>query len=56
MITLLKKYELRKNYLPGLPGLSKHAQILELLLFEQYPNLLCYLNEHRADVGIYITE
>ena len=56
MVSLLKKYKLEMNYIPGLPGLSKHAQILELLLFEQYPNLLCYLNEHRADVSIYITE
>ena len=56
MVTLLKKYELRRNYLPGLPGLSKHAQILEVLLFEQYPGLYCYLSEHRADVAVYITE
>lgn len=56
MISLLVKYKLEWNYVHGLPGLAKHAKILELLLFEQYPNLLCYLNEHRADVSIYITE
>jgi Rab-GTPase-TBC domain len=56
MTSLLQKHDLRKNYLPGLPGLSKHAQILEVLLFEQYPSLYCYLSEHRADVSVYITE
>lgn len=56
MINLLRKYEMRRNFLPGLPGLAKHSQILELLLFEQYPNFFCYLNEHRADVSVYITE
>jgi hypothetical protein len=56
MVTLLGKFELRLNYIPGLPGLAKHSKILELILFEQYPSFVCYLNDNRADISVYITE
>ena len=56
MATLLSRYELRLNYVPGLPGLTKHSKILELILFEQYPAFVCYLNDNRADISVYITE
>lgn len=56
MTILLTKFELRLNYIPGLPGLTKHSRILELILFEQYPSFVCYLNDNRADISVYITE
>lgn len=48
LVGLMEDFELRDNFLPNMPGLNKHAQIIELLIFEKLPEL------HRkfADIGV----
>jgi hypothetical protein len=56
IVALMEDYELRDNYMPGLPGLSKHTQIIELLTFERLPKLHLTFAQHRVQPDMYLTE
>lgn len=55
-VSLLEDYELRDNYLPRLPGLSKHAQMIDVLVLEYLPALHFHFAEHRVLVEMYATD
>ena len=42
-VSLIEDYELRDIYLPGLPGLYKHSQIIEILVMENLRDLYSHL-------------
>mmetsp|Transcript_28410 Transcript_28410/g.50566 ORF Transcript_28410/g.50566 Transcript_28410/m.50566 type:complete len:300 (-) Transcript_28410:434-1333(-) len=56
MVSLMEDYELRDNYMPGLPGLTKHSQIIELLTFETMPKLHRLFAQYRVQPDMYLTE
>lgn len=56
MVSLMEDYELRDNYMPGLPGLTKHTQIIELLTFEHLPDLHRQFADYRVQPDMYLTE
>ena len=39
LVALIEDYELRDIYLPGIPGLSKHCQVIDLILLTHNPSL-----------------
>ncbi len=39
LVSLFEELEMRDIFLPKLPGLSKHCQITEILLFNYKPNI-----------------
>jgi len=39
LASLIEDFELRDIYCPGLPGLYKHCQMLDLLFFQKIPKL-----------------
>jgi Rab-GTPase-TBC domain len=55
-VALMEDYELRDSYLPSLPGLSKHCQIIQLLILEFLPRLHRQFAEHRIKVEMYAAE
>lgn len=55
-VALVEDYELRDNYMPRLPGLSKHAQMLDVLVLEYLPALHFHFTEHRVLVEMYATD
>lgn len=56
MVSLIEDYELRENYMTGLPGLAKHKQIVDLLTFEHLPKLHRLLAQYRVQPDMYLTE
>lgn len=56
LVYLLEDYDLRDNYLPRLPGLSKHCQIVNLLLIERLPQLHLLFCQHRIACELFITD
>lgn len=55
-VALMEDYELRDSYLPSLPGLSKHCQIIQLLTLEFLPRLHRQFAEHRINCEMYAAE
>lgn len=55
-VTLIEDFELRDIYLPNLPGLSKHCQIIQLLILEFIPGLHFYFAQHEIIPEMYATE
>jgi hypothetical protein len=55
-VSLMEDYELRDNYMPRLPGLSKHAQMIDILVLEYLPALHFHFAEHRVLVEMYATD
>ena len=55
-VRLMEYYELRDTYLPSLPGLSKHSQIIQLLLIDYLPKVYTCLAEHRIGSEVYAAE
>jgi hypothetical protein len=55
-VRMMEDYELRDNYLPKLPGLDKHCQIIDLLIFENLANLYRHFSEHLIEVKMFATE
>ncbi|CAG9330434.1 unnamed protein product [Blepharisma stoltei] len=55
-VGLMEDYELRDTYLPKLPGLSKHCQIIQLLILELLPRLHMKLAEYRITCEMYAAE
>ena len=41
-VTLIEECEMRDIYLKGLPGLYKHAQIIEMLIMENLKDLFSH--------------
>ena len=56
LVHLLEEYDMRDNYMPRLPGLSKHCQIVNLLLIERLPRLHLLFCEHRITCELFITD
>ena len=55
-VALMEDYELRESYLPSLPGLSKHCQIIQLFILEFLPRLHRQFAEHRINCEMYAAE
>ena len=55
-VRLIEDYELRDVYLPRLPGLSKHSQIIEILVMDFLPTLYSALAERRINSETYAAE
>ena len=55
-VALMEDHELRDSYLPSLPGLSKHCQIIQLLTLEFLPRLHRQFAEHRINCEMYAAE
>lgn len=49
-LRLVYDYDLVQNYLPMLPGLEKHAHVVEFLMMESLPDL----NEHLHQAGLIV--
>lgn len=56
LVSLMDDYGLRENYLPGLPGLNKHAHVVEYLTMDQLPNLYKHFLEHNILIGLFTNE
>ena len=41
-VSLIEDCELRDIYLPGLPGLNKHSQIIEMLIMENLKDVFSH--------------
>ena len=52
-VSLIEDYEMRDIYEPGLPGMFKHSQILQLLLLEHMPDLFKHFCKHNVSVEMY---
>mmetsp|Transcript_11803 Transcript_11803/g.17268 ORF Transcript_11803/g.17268 Transcript_11803/m.17268 type:complete len:348 (+) Transcript_11803:32-1075(+) len=55
-VGIMEDFELRDIYLPKLPGLTKHCQIIQLLTLELLPRLHLQFAEHRICCEMYATE
>mmetsp|Transcript_1014 Transcript_1014/g.1009 ORF Transcript_1014/g.1009 Transcript_1014/m.1009 type:complete len:83 (+) Transcript_1014:411-659(+) len=55
-VGLMENYEIRDTYLPSLPGLSKHCQIIQILIVENLPNLHRQFAEHRIGNEMFLAE
>ena len=55
-VALMEDFEMRDIYLPNLPGLYKHCQIIQLVMMEFLPKLHLLFAEHRINCEMYCTE
>lgn len=55
-VSLMEDYELRDNYLPNLPGLSKHSQIIDILTLEKMPRLHLHFAQYQIVVEMFATD
>ncbi|KAL4450514.1 hypothetical protein ABPG74_019412 [Tetrahymena malaccensis] len=55
LVNTFDRFELRDIYLPNLPGLRKHSQILEIILEKTDPELFYHLSENGIKPDMYIT-
>lgn len=56
LVHLMEDYELRDNYSPSLPGLSKHSQIVNLILIEHLPRLHLLFCKYRIGAELFVTD
>lgn len=56
LVGLMEDYEMRDNYLPRLPGLSKHCQIIHLLILDKFRDLHNHFAEYKIINEMYATE
>jgi len=56
MAMIFETFEMRDIYLPGLPGLSKHAQLIDILLLNSTPNIYTHFCKYEVKVTMYSTE
>jgi hypothetical protein len=56
LVHLMEDYDLRDNYGPSLPGLTKHCQIVNLILIEHLPRLHLLFCTHRISCELFITD
>ena len=55
-VRMMEDYELRDNYIAKLPGLDKHCQIIDLLIFENLVDLYRHFSEFGIIVAMFATE
>ena len=55
-VALIEDCEMRDIYLPKLPGLFKHSQMIEILIKCNLPKLQCHLVEHNIRAQMYASE
>jgi hypothetical protein len=55
-VGLMERHELRDVYLPKFPGLSKHCQIIHLLMIERLPSLHAHFARFEVLPKMYVTE
>lgn len=55
-VCLMEDFDLRDNYLVALPGLSKHCQMISLLMMEYLPRLHLHFSEHRVIAEMFVTD
>jgi len=57
LLTLIfEKFEMRDIYLPKLPGLSKHCQIIDILMLNYIPDLYAHLCKFEIKVEMFCAE
>jgi len=56
LVMIFEIFEMRDIYLPRLPGLSKHCQIIDMLIFNYQPSIYLHLCEHEIKVDVFCTE
>jgi len=55
-VSLIEDCEIRDIYLPGLPGLYKHTQIIEILIQENLPEIFYHFRAHQIKVEMYASD
>lgn len=55
-VSLIEDCDLRDIYMPSLPGLFKHSQILELLIQQHIPRLQKHFVDHNIKVELFASE
>lgn len=55
-VELIENYELRDIYQDGLPGLKKHAYIIQMLVKEHLPDLAKHFEEHQVRTEMYASD
>jgi len=55
-VSLVEDYELRDLYLPGIPGLYKHTQIVDLLIFIHNRNVFSHFSKHQIKTEVLIID
>lgn len=53
---LFEKFNLSKNYLPGLPGISEKCEIIDKMVFKHLRTLHSYLLENAIPIQMYSVE
>eukprot|EP01017_Pseudomicrothorax_dubius_P025059 TRINITY_DN2672_c0_g1_i10.p1 TRINITY_DN2672_c0_g1~~TRINITY_DN2672_c0_g1_i10.p1 ORF type:complete len:455 (+),score=55.26 TRINITY_DN2672_c0_g1_i10:268-1632(+) len=56
LVMIIEKFELRDIYLPELPGLSKHMQIMEVLLFQHQKDIYEQLYQNNLRMEFFLPE
>lgn len=55
-VSLIEDCDLRDIYMPKLPGLFKHSQMLEILIDQHIPRLKNHFIEHNIKVELFASE
>jgi len=56
MALIFETFEMRDIYLPGLPGLSKHCQIIDILISNYLPSIYTHFCKYDIKVQLFCTE
>ena len=56
LVHLMEEYDMRDNYTPELPGLTKHSQIVNLVLMEHLPKLHLLFCRYRIASELFVTD
>jgi len=56
LVQIMTKYEIIKNYEPGMPGITKHCEIIDKMVFKHLRTLHNYFHEQAIPVQMYSIE
>ena len=55
-VSLIEDFELRDIYLPTLPGLFKHSQMIDILLEQHLPSVSSHFKQHNIKTELFASE
>ena len=55
-VALIEDFEMRDIYLPKLPGLFKHSQMIDILIEQHLPEVHSHINEHGIKAELFASE
>jgi hypothetical protein len=55
-VALIEDFEMRDIYLPKLPGLFKHSQMIDILIEQHLPEVHSHFNEHSIKAELFASE